>query len=189
MKENINVITMVLCSLWGQYMEVYIMTCKCNSQEGVILNEELIMLNLDVIDRKEALREISRRLLNQKYVKESFIDAIIKREKDFPTGIQTKSIGVAIPHTDVQYVNKASIAIGVLDKPVIFQNMGSDDRVEVSIIFMLAIKEPEQQLTMLQKLVNVFQDEATLDNIYNANSKLEIIDIMKTFLENEICEC
>ncbi len=163
------------------------MTCKYVSQEGVMLNEELIMLNLDVTNREEALREIGERLLNQGCVKESFIDAIIKREKDFSTGIQTKSIGVAIPHTDVQHVNKASIAIGVLDKPVVFQNMGSDDEIEVSIIFMLAIKEPEQQLTMLQKLVNIFQDEATLDNIYNASSKLEIIDIMKTFLENEIC--
>lgn len=163
------------------------MTCKYVSQEGVMLNEELIMLNLDVTNREEALREIGERLLNQGCVKESFIDAIIKREKDFSTGIQTKSIGVAIPHTDVQHVNKASIAIGVLDKPVVFQNMGSDDEIEVSIIFMLAIKEPEQQLTMLQKLVNIFQDEATLDNIYNASNKLEIIDIMKTFLENEIC--
>lgn len=170
-------------------MEVYTVTCKYNSQEGVILNEELIILNLDVINREKALREIGERLLNQRCVKESFIDAIIEREKDFSTGIQTKSIGVAIPHTDVQHVNKDSIAIGVLDKPVVFQNMGSDDKIEVSIIFMLAIKKPEQQLTMLQKLVNIFQDEATLDNIYNASSKLEIIDIMKTFLEHEICEC
>src|SRR5690554_3289314 len=138
-------------------MEVHTVTCKYNSQEGIILNEELIMLNLDVVNREDVLREIGERLLNQGYVKKSFVDAIINREKDFSTGIQTKSIGVAIPHTDVEHVNRASIAIGILDKPVVFQNMGSEDEIEVSIIFMLAIKEPEQQLTMLQKLVNIFQ--------------------------------
>lgn len=165
------------------------MTCKYNSQEGIILNEELIMLNLDVVNREDVLREIGERLLNQGYVKKSFVDAIINREKDFSTGIQTKSIGVAIPHTDVEHVNRASIAIGILDKPVVFQNMGSEDEIEVSIIFMLAIKEPEQQLTMLQKLVNIFQDEATLNSICNAKSKLEILTIMKTFLKDEITEC
>ena len=42
---------------------------------------------------------------------------------------------------------------------------------------------------MLQKLVNIFQDEDTLNRIYNANSKLEITNIMKAFLEDEITEC
>lgn len=163
------------------------MTCDHNSQE-VILNEETILLNLNVDDRIEALKEIGNRLLSQGYVKKSFIDAIIKREKKFATGIKTNSLGVAIPHTDVEHVNEASIAIGVLEKPVLFADMGSGDEIEVSIVFMLAIKEPNQQLTMLQKLVNIFQDEVTLNKIYNANSKPEIIHIMKAFLGDEICD-
>lgn len=165
------------------------MSSKSSLQNGIILNEELIIMNLDAKKKEDVLIKAFNILLNHGYVKESFIDAIIKREEDFPTGIQTSSIGVAIPHTDVQHVNKAGIAIVTLNKPVVFQEMGTDSDIEVSIIFMLAIKEPELQLAMLQNLVDIFQDESALNRICNAKDKLEIIDIMEFFLGHDINKC
>lgn len=164
------------------------MTNSNNFQGGVILNKGLITLKLKAKDREDALRKMSKMLLEQGYVNKDFTKAIIEREKNFPTGLPTKNIGVAIPHTDVEYVNNASIAVGVLDKPVIFQNMGSDDESEIRIIFMLAIKEPDDQLVMLQKMVSIIQDEDALNEIVNAN-ELEVLNIMKGFLGDIINEC
>ncbi len=164
------------------------MANKCNSQGRVILNEKLITLNIYAKDREDVLRKMSEKLLEHGYVNKDFTDAIIEREKNFPTGLQTKSIGVAIPHTDSKYVNNNSIAIGILDKPIVFQNMGSDDESEISIIFMLAIKEPNEQLSMLKKLISIFQDDYALVKILNAKNELEILGIVKSFLGDLVCE-
>jgi PTS system galactitol-specific IIA component len=62
--------------------------------------------------------------------------------------------------------------------------MGSDDKLQINIIFMLAIKEPKEQLKMLQKLTEVFQDDNALEKIKNAKNELEVLEIMKSFLDN-----
>ncbi|SCL81258.1 PTS sugar transporter subunit IIA [Sporanaerobacter sp. PP17-6a] len=160
------------------------MVHESDTREEVILNKELIILNFNAKDKEDALRKMSTKLLKCGYVNEGFTEAIIEREKNFPTGISTKNMGVAIPHTDVKYVNKTSIAIGILNKPVTFQNMGSDDELQINIIFMLAIKEPKEQLKMLQKLTEVFQDDNALEKIKNAKNELEVLEIMKSFLDN-----
>lgn len=159
---------------------------NCNSHRGIIFDENLVILDLRATDREDVLMKIGGRLTDRGFVNRDFINAIIKRERDFPTGIKTQSMGVAIPHTDTEYVNKASLIVGVLSKPVVFQQMVSDEDIEVNIVFMLAIKEPEQQVTMLQRLVDIFQDDTTLKSIYDATSELEIAAIMRKKLGNEI---
>ncbi len=157
-----------------------------NSRKGIIFDEELVMLNLDTADREDVLTRMGARLLERGYVNEDFIDAIIEREKNSPTGIAARGVGVALPHADVDYVNKASIMVGVLSKPVVFHEMVSDDEVGVSIVFMLAIKDPNQQVIMLQRLVGIIQDEPSLHRIYRAKSRSEIAAIIKDKLGDEI---
>ncbi|MBS4207879.1 PTS sugar transporter subunit IIA [Bacillus sp. FJAT-50079] len=159
---------------------------SCNSPRGIIFDEDLVILDLRATDREDVLMKIGGILIDRGYVNGDFINAIIKRERDFPTGIKTQSIGVAIPHTDTEYVNQASIIVGVLSKPVVFQQMVSDEDIAINIVFMLAIKEPEQQLTMLQRLVDIIQDDTTLNSICEATSELEIATIMRGKLGDEI---
>ena len=43
--------------------------------------------------------------------------------------------------------------------------MGTNDKeIEVSLLFMLALKEPSEQLEMLQKLIEMFQKPGVLEN-------------------------
>ncbi|WP_203247288.1 PTS sugar transporter subunit IIA [Sporosarcina beigongshangi] len=159
---------------------------NCNSHSGIIFDEDLVILDLRAIDREDVLMKVGGRLTDRGFVNGDFINAIIKRERDFPTGIKIQSIGIAIPHADTEYVNQASIIVGVLSEPVVFQQMVSDEDIAVNIVFMLAIKKPEQQLTMLQKLVDIIQDDATLKSICGATSELEIATIMRGKLGDEV---
>lgn len=63
---------------------------------------------------------MSQQLTQQGYVTEGFTDAIIAREAVFPTGLQFEDYGVAIPHTDSDYVRETKIAIMTLKEPVPF---------------------------------------------------------------------
>ena len=58
-------------------------------------------------DREELLRELSIILENKGYVKGTYQESIINRERIHPTGLMVEDlINIAIPHTDVDHVNK-----------------------------------------------------------------------------------
>lgn len=126
-------------------------------------NKHYLALSLSGNTDKEILSQMANELYKEGYVKETFQDAIIKREEIFPTGLPTGAISVAIPHTDPEHVNEAAICLGILDKPVEFQVMGMEnEKVEVSLLFMLAIKHKEDQLGTLQKLIATCQNQEML---------------------------
>jgi PTS system galactitol-specific IIA component len=51
---------------------------------------------------------------------------------------------------------------------------------EVELVFMLAIKEPEDQLAMLQKLMLLCQDEKNLQLLKSKEKVVEVEQLLKT---------
>jgi PTS system galactitol-specific IIA component len=100
---------------------------------------------------------------DQDCVHDTFIEAVIAREKIFATGLPTPEIQVAIPHADVEHVKRSAIAVGLLRSPVPFGEMGNPDgTVQVQLVCCLAVKESESLVSLLQDLVGIFQDTAFL---------------------------
>lgn len=110
-------------------------------------------------------------LVNQGDVTATFYENVLKREESFPTGLPTEPYGVAIPHTDAIHVKKNRIAIATLKQPIKMNVMGgtSDDFVEVSIVFLLALGESNKQLNILQNLMQVLPNQEALEKIYQGN--------------------
>ena len=118
---------------------------------------------LEDTNRFEILRKLGEELYRSGFVKQSYIEAVCRRENEYPTGLPTSGVGIAIPHADVQHVNNEAMIVGVLREPVIFQVMGSQsDLIKVQLVFMLAIKDSHAQLEMLQRLIEGCQDEQVL---------------------------
>ena len=63
-----------------------------------LLFEELIELTLEAEDFEDAIKKIGEDAYRKGYVKEGFADAVIKREKLYPTALPTEVLKVAIPH-------------------------------------------------------------------------------------------
>ena len=64
------------------------------------LQEDLIVTDISAKNSFEVIEQLGRFLLKKGYIKESFINAVIEREKVFPTGIKSNTLNVAIPHAD-----------------------------------------------------------------------------------------
>lgn len=144
------------------------------------LDESLIFTNLHAKTNTEVMEQLGETLIKEGYAKESYIQALITREQEFPTGLDVDGVGVAIPHTDVSHVIKPGIAIAVLEKPIDFIQMSSDDdHVQVEIIFMLAVVNPSEHLGQLQKILAVIQDTAVLNKLLNVKDTKEIIEVIK----------
>ena len=96
--------------------------------------------------------------------------------------------GVAIPHTDPEHVIDSAIAIAVLKNPVEFYHMGTNPsegmKVSVTFVIMLAIAG-KQHLEMLQKAIQLIQDQDVLRNLIQAENAAHMIQIIKDKEEKE----
>lgn len=131
--------------------------------------------------KEEALEKMADALFSQDLVTSDFKRGILDRESQFSTGLPTVPFGVAIPHTDTDKVKENQIAFASLTEPVKFQMMGSSgDEVEVSIIFMLAIKNADEHLSTLQKLIEVFQNESLIKKLGECSNQHEFKQILQS---------
>lgn len=141
--------------------------------------EELIALNVVKETKEDVITLLAQRLKQQGYVKDSFLDAILAREQVYPTGLPLKSFGVAIPHTDVIHVEKPSMAVAVLQNPVRFQMMGNPETdVMAEIVFVLAVKDPNEQIVMLERLMNLFQNDAKMEELRQVTTAKQACELI-----------
>ena len=115
------------------------------------------------------------------YVSEEFAEDVWEREKIFPTGLPTQPFGVAIPHADPDHVKQSAVCLGILNSPVFFNQMGmeSSTQLEIRIVFLLAIKEKEKQVVMIQQLVELIQNPDLLEDLLNINNPAEAFGLIQ----------
>ena len=92
----------------------------------------------------------------------------------------TDPIGVAIPHTDAKYVKNNRVTIATLKNPIKMEVMGGmdDEKIDVSIVFLLALGQSNKQLNILKKLMGILPDAELLKKIKNG-TKEEIYQLAK----------
>lgn len=147
---------------------------------SLVFDESVILLDVEADSKETLLDVIGQNLVNQKLVKESYVPAVIARELEFATGLPTAGVSVAIPHTDVEHVLEKTISIAILKEPVDFVIMGDlSETTPVKIVFMLAMDKADDQLTLLQKLMQIFQEADTLTSLANAKDKQTVLEIMQ----------
>lgn len=146
------------------------------------VKDGLVFAKLDVSDSTDAISTLADQLFKQGFVTESYKQAVLDREEIFPTGLPSGEGGVAIPHTDVKYVNKPVIAFATLKKPVFFKNMADKSKdVEVRFVAMLAMKEPHSQVQLLQKLMEMFQEQELMSKLVEYKDSKELYDALASY--------
>lgn len=144
------------------------------------LDEKIAFFNESCKSKEEALKKLADEFLEKGLVKDTFFQAVIDREKNCPTGLSVNEVGIAIPHTDVIHIIKPQIGFMSLKEPVVFKDMVNDKHeIKVNVIFMLGLLKSEQQVKMLQKLVELFQNEVLLKKVIACKSIDEFMTIMK----------
>ncbi|WP_019552318.1 PTS sugar transporter subunit IIA [Propionispira raffinosivorans] len=148
-----------------------------------LLHEELVLLNYQADNAETLLKELAIILHQQGYVKDSYIQAILAREKEFPTGLNTPGVKLAMPHAAPKHVYKEAILVAKLAQPVMFKEMGNSGKdVEASLIFMLAVQDPKNHLDALSKLMSIFSQKEKLLEVYNTVDKKRLIEKLNAVL-------
>jgi PTS system galactitol-specific IIA component len=108
---------------------------------------------------EDALRQLADFLFAKGYVAQTYADALIQRERSYPTGIQLPSgVNVALPHADAQHVHRQALVIGIPDRPTQFHSMEDASKVlDAHLILLLVIKNPDGYVKFLANLTLLFQ--------------------------------
>jgi PTS system galactitol-specific IIA component len=142
---------------------------------------EAVNLGMDVENASEVIRDIGRRLLSAGYVRETFTDAVLEREKTIPTGLPLSGKdNAAIPHTDAEHVIRSGVGMATLVRPVVFNNMVSpEETVEVRLVFVLALDQPKSQIEMLQEVAQVLQRPDVVEALMDARDLSQVHEALK----------
>jgi len=149
-----------------------------------ILDHQNVLFARTVADRDEAIRVLGARMVETGYIQEQYIDSVIERESQYPTGLPTEGAVVAIPHANAEAVMRSTIGVMTLKKPVQFQCMGdASESLDVEVVFLLANADQSDQPKSLQRLMTCFSEEHTLAAIKNAKEEAEIIAVLQAYME------
>ncbi|MUK87464.1 PTS sugar transporter subunit IIA [Ornithinibacillus sp. L9] len=151
-----------------------------------LFDEELICINKEFSSREELFEELSNILYSKGYIEKTFKYAIKKRESEYPTGLATDVMNLAIPHTDVEHVKKPFIFVAKLKKTLPFIQMGTnEDVINVDNIFILGIKDPSKQVNLLSKIMEKLQDGIFKGNYTSISDEKEMATYLKQTFGSE----
>lgn len=146
----------------------------------VTVSEELVLLDVGWLSWEDAVRGIGRVLELQGIAKMGYTEALLARERAYPTGLPTRPIGVALVHTDSEWVLRSALAIARCRPVVPFRSMANPDEfVEVGIVLGLAVAPQDSHTKILGIIVNEIQDEEWQNGIMFAQSKDDVVGFVK----------
>jgi activator of the mannose operon (transcriptional antiterminator) len=115
-----------------------------NQSLKTLFDPNLILLNLDSLNKEEILGMMVEKLECQGYVKSDFLRSVMSREKVTSTSIGNQT---AIPHGSITSVNENKIVIATLKKPIVWF-----DEELVDMIFLLGMKMNSKENVELAKI-------------------------------------
>src|SRR5690625_1027896 len=105
--------------------------------------------------KKEVINDVGKYLIENNYVKDEFIRENIKREKNYPTGLDLTPVStdinsVAIPHTETKFCLTNAIALVRLNNTLNFCNMiNPQQEIEVKYLFIIINDKKDEQTNVL----------------------------------------
>ncbi len=135
-------------------------------------------LDIEMSTQKELFEYVSKKLIKKGYVEDDYLIGLMNREKAYPTGLKTEVVETAIPHTEMEFINKPFIVVVRLKNCVEFQHIGKAERVFAKLVFFLGISQANFQLKTIQKVLKIITDEEAVSTLLNCQDSKEIKEIL-----------
>ncbi|UFJ42345.1 PTS sugar transporter subunit IIA [Brevibacillus humidisoli] len=140
-----------------------------------IVKPDYLCIFHEPCEREEIINRLGMLLTNCGVVEQAYIDAVLAREAEFPTGLELGEIHVAIPHADSAAVKSPAIALGVAKRGVPFRSMAEPEKeIAVHLVILLATQRSEMQLQALEKTMDFVQDPKRLKSLLEAADEGEL---------------
>lgn len=147
-----------------------------------LVKKELIQQLDKVNDWQSAVEIASKPLLEQGYIEESYVEAIISSVNEIGPYI-VLAPKVAVPHASPDAgVHRLGISLLQLKEPVNF-GLEDDEDKNVQLIFVLATVDSSAHLKALQQLALILDDDDIIESLIKAETPKEILGLIEKVIE------
>lgn len=147
-----------------------------------MMTETMIELNVEASSADEALRISGGILVNQGFVHQSYVDAVIKSHHMRPS-YYVIAPQIAFPHTTPDHgVVKPGISLVTLQKPLFFGNKENDP---VKYIFFLAAVDNQRHIQAMGELLELMNNSDFLQLLDRSNNPSEVIQFIQQAKTNQ----
>lgn len=131
------------------------------------------------ITRDEVLDKVGEKFVENNIVKPTFIEAIKKREREFPTGLVLEGgTKTAISHSDDEHVIQDKIAIVISKEPVIFKSIEDVNKdVKCNVFFVMALTK-ENKNDILVVMMDLFDENEEMITKFATMTDEEILEFL-----------
>ena len=151
------------------------------------LIEKDLIFKVDFVSLDQAFKCLSKIFLERGLVKQGYLEALMEREKNYPTGIDLTAVSqefpnIAIPHTESMYCNATKVIVIKLERDIVSKDMMNPDKdLNVKYLFMILNKDGGEQSNILAKImefatnkenISMLAASDSLDSIYDVVNKL-----------------
>lgn len=150
------------------------------------LREDLIKMELEAVDKWEAIEELIDYLVGIHEIRMSdrdeVLQCVLKRERSMSTGMEK---GVAIPHSSTDRVEEIVAVMGISKEGIPFESI---DGKPAQIIVLLIIPKDcfQKHVRTLYSIARLLNDAKVRKAVINSNTPEELFNIIITYEENEI---
>jgi galactitol PTS system EIIA component len=153
-----------------------------------LLDKDLIFLNIEATSSTEIFHNLGTVMIQKGYANDNYIEGLINREANFPTGIPAEPVAVAIPHTDASFVKESKIGLMTLQKPVNFTIMGSDSEIGVQVVILLGLADSQHHLKALQTVISLIQEPSFIKQLVSISTQEKAMELLNQKLNLTIEE-
>lgn len=138
------------------------------------IHDRLVIVGLGADSRQQVIQALAERLLFGGFVRPSYAEAALAREKLYPTGLPT-SEPIALPHAGVEQCLKPALAVALLSHPVAFQMMGDPAQtVAVRTVMALSVVDAQRQVQVLGRLIKYCQSADNILALHTAGGPVDV---------------
>ena len=155
--------------------------------QNSVFSEDMIFIEppIQKLERDSIIDFLSEKLAEKGFTTSAYLNEVLKREAEHPTGLPTKPYGCAVPHANPIGVKKTGIALAVLRDPIQFFCMDKPKKVlDVHLIFLMSFLDGKQ-VTMLRWISNVLSDQQIVKKIAEAKTANEVYKSIEPFLNHD----
>lgn len=139
-----------------------------------VLTEEMIQVKHEVNGWEEAIKLAANPLIDQSYITEEYVNAMIQNVKELgPYIVIAPDIAIAHARPE-KNVHMVGLSLLKLDKSINF----AENSHFAALVFVLAAVDNKQHLEMLSELANVLSDSKKVERLANSSSTSEILNII-----------
>lgn len=148
-----------------------------------LFQEELILFETSE-DIEELFEKVGKYLSDKNLVTDDYIQAVKQREEEFPTGLLTQYLEIALPHTDSKHIYQPFVAVVRTEQPIHVKQMGDNQSMYTRDFLFLGIKEAEgySQVELLSKLMELFSDEKFVSDYKESATQAQIYKVFNMYL-------